>query len=122
MSALDDAIEAQREVDAEARKRRQGSESAIQSAILQYLKARRVFCWRQNVGGIVDGRGRYVQFGLTGCSDILGIMPGGRFLAIEVKTPKGRVSPAQDKFRRNVEGSGGLYILARSIDDVAERL
>ena len=45
-----------------------------------------------------------------------------RFLAIEVKTKTGKVSPDQVKFLNRVNESGGLGFVARSVDDVIDTL
>jgi hypothetical protein len=42
----------------------------------------------------------------TGASDLIG-MAGGRFLAIEVKTGKGRLTPEQVLFLKLVNKNGG---------------
>lgn len=78
--------------------------------------------WRNNTGSIKTPDGRFVTFGLKGSADILGIMRGGRFLAIEVKTATGRQSEHQKNFQNMIESFGGVYILARSVEDVKRRL
>lgn len=78
--------------------------------------------WRNNTGSIKTPDGRFVTFGLKGSADILGIMRGGRFLAIEVKTATGRQSEHQKNFQNMIEAFGGVYILARSVEDVKRRL
>lgn len=52
-----------------------------------------------------------------GFSDLFGLMPGGRFFALEVKTPTGRVSDQQARFLAAVERYGGISGVARSPDD-----
>lgn len=97
-------------------------EKVIQKLILNYLAANRIFVFRVNTMGVYDQRRKtYRQlsgFSLRGVADILGIMPGGRFLAVEVKAAKGRQSPDQKHFEELVKRAGGIYVLARSIDDV----
>lgn len=102
-------------------------EGKIQKEILTFLKRKGVFCWRNNNGALYDkninnGFGGYRSnpYALPGVADILGIMPDqtGRFLAIEVKGPKGRQSSAQILFERRVKSLGGVYILAKSVEDV----
>ena len=56
-----------------------------------------------------------------GISDILGIWEG-KFMAIEVKTKIGRVSEHQVKFIDSVNDAGGLAFVARSVDDVIDKL
>lgn len=61
---------------------------------------------------------RIRRFGLCpGSSDLIGIGPGGRFLAIEVKTPRGRVAPDQARFIDLVRARGGIAGICRSVED-----
>ena len=79
-----------------------GPEQEIQNAILQYLTIQGLFVWRNNSGALKQknqyGKTRMIRFGKTGSADIMGILPGGRFLAVEVKTLKGRLTEAQKEF------------------------
>lgn len=54
----------------------------------------------------------------VGFSDLLGVLPGGRALFLEIKSPTGKPSPAQVNFLRQVSGVGGLAGVARSYEDV----
>ena len=54
-------------------------------------------------------------------SDIIGIYKG-RFLAIEVKTAKGKLTVAQVTFQHTVQQEGGIAFVARSVQDVEDRL
>lgn len=83
--------------------------------------------WRQNTGAATDQNGRLVRFGRPGAADLSGILTvtdhasGRRYgirLEIEVKSARGRQSPAQRAFQRMTEAYGGIYILARSVPDV----
>jgi hypothetical protein len=58
---------------------------------------------------------------MKGVSDILACFEG-RFLAIEVKRPGGRVSPDQELFLARVRKAGGIGLVAYSVDDVVEGL
>ena len=65
-----------------------------------------------------------IPFGLcVGSADLIGIAPGGRFLAVEVKVPAsaarraGRVSPEQRDFLAAINAAGGIGGIARSVDD-----
>ncbi len=42
----------------------------------------------------------------------------GRYVAIETKAPKGELSEAQLNFKAAVERVAGIYIVARTLDDV----
>jgi len=99
------------------------AESEIQSLILGWLLTKGFYAWRNHSQGTFDAKsGRYRamnQIGARkGVSDILGVLPDGRFLAIEVKGAKGRTSQEQDAFIRMVNSLGGLAFVARSLEDV----
>ena len=92
-------------------------------AILFKFGARRdMKIWANNTGATKTADGRFVRFGLVGSADILGLMKGGRFLAIEVKTGRAKQTPQQKKFEQMITDLGGLYILARSVEDVEKEL
>ena len=92
-------------------------ENEIQKAILEYLKIKKIFCWRNNTGAFTKGD-HFYRFGYKGSSDILGILPGGRFLAIEVKARSGKLREEQKEFIDAINQNGGLAFVARSVDDV----
>jgi len=94
-------------------------EKDIQRAVLDYLRLNRIFCWKQHSVGIKKPDGRYIPSGMVGVSDIMGVLPDGRFLAVEVKRPGGKVSPAQDIFLTNVRRSKGLAVVVHSVDEMA---
>lgn len=77
--------------------------------------------WRQNVGTAQarDGHGvvtRSVDFGFSGLSDYLIILPGcGRFCPVEFKNANGRLSPAQRRFLERSARLGAPGILGRSV-------
>ena len=92
------------------------SEAAIQAGVLQGLAKRKLFCWRSNTGSLPDATGRRVSFGLAGSADIIGMLPSGRFLAIEVKAKLGKQSMAQIRFEQAVHANNGVYLVARDVD------
>lgn len=88
------------------------------SQCLEYLKMLGIFCWRNNVGCAKIGN-RFMRFGLKGSSDILGIMPDGRFLAVECKREKGgKLSEEQSAFLDAIRSRGGLAICANSVHEL----
>lgn len=70
------------------------------------------------IGGPRRAGGRVVRFGLPGQADLTGILPGGVRLEIEVKGPGCPQTPEQKAFQRMIERFGGVYVLARSVQDV----
>ena len=78
--------------------------------------------WRNNCGVATWQNGARTRYGLgLGSADLVGVLrPSGRAVAIEVKSPVGKATPAQLAWRRAWEGAGGLYILARSVEDALD--
>lgn len=101
-------------------------EKDIQRAILDYLKVRGYVHFRNNSGVFrpenADGSRRFVRFGAVGTGDIVGLTKQGRFFSIEVKRQGSKPTPDQLAFMENVSKSGGLAILAYSLDDVIKQL
>lgn len=93
-------------------------ESAIVRAVLAYLRVAGVFAWRVNVGMLRDRTNRPVVFGAPGCPDIIGVLPDGTFLGLEVKTPTGRLRPTQAAFLARLRKNQAAVVVVRSVDDV----
>jgi hypothetical protein len=99
-------------------------ERDVQAGILAYLETRAdLFFWRQNTGAVRFEKA-FVKFGTPGAPDIQGILaPTGRLTGIECKREiGGRLSVFQERWAENCRRHGGLYIVARSVDDVAKAL
>lgn len=120
------------------------TEKIIENQILTYLSNKRIFAWKNQSTGLFDPtkgsfrKNRNVHH-INGVSDILGCLPDGRFLAIEVKKPyiskktmkfKERTqeeleklaSEDQVRFTNKVKSFGGVSFYADSIDVVEEQL
>lgn len=98
------------------------NEKDLQKEILDYLqKVLGIFCWRNNTGAFYKNN-HFYRFGKPGASDIIGILPDGKFLAIEVKRPHGKLKPDQRMFLDEIGCNGGVAIVARSLDDVVSGL
>lgn len=97
-----------------------GEEARLQNQILLALGALPgVAVWRNNVGQAIE-RGRRVRYGLAvGSADLIACVDG-RFCAIEVKTPTGRVRPEQKRWLEAVRKIGGVAVVARSVGDALE--
>lgn len=95
------------------------SEANIQRDVMMALSRAGCLIWRNQTGVLPNANGIPVRFGLcVGSSDLIGICPDGRFLAVEVKTATGRTSDAQDRFIAAVIAKGGRAGVARSAEDV----
>jgi len=99
------------------------SETAILKAILAALCKEYAgigLFYRRNTGGM-EKDGFFVRFGLPGMADVGAIIQGQSY-EIEVKSDKGKQSPEQRNWQRAVERAGGIYILARSVDDCLKQV
>ena len=85
------------------------TEQAIQKAITK---------WLESQGAYVV---KVIQSNRAGVADVLCCLDG-RFIAIEVKTPRGRVAPLQEYHASLVVKAGGVSMVARSLDDVKKAL
>lgn len=86
------------------------AEKDIQFRILRYLGA-------HNSPWCV----KVISANKRGCPDILACIDG-RFVAIEVKTEKGVLSEIQKVQGERIVNAGGIFIVARSVADVAAAL
>jgi hypothetical protein len=101
--------------------KRQSREKVLIDDILCYLRTLGILAWRQNTGAMKI-QNRLVRFGIHGMSDIIGILPDGRFLAIEVKTGNNRPTLYQKDFLNRIKDNNGVAIVAYSVEDVEKVL
>jgi hypothetical protein len=88
-------------------KRKTQPETAIRKAIVDYL---RLHGWK--VVRIVQG-----VLSEPGIPDLVAIRDGWH-VWIEVKTPTGRLSAYQENWLQDLKEHGGMYIVARGVEDV----
>jgi len=108
-------------------------ENQVQAACQRFVLLRGGFVWRnQSRTVMVPGKGgkpRPMFFGLPGSPDLIGVYHG-RAIGIECKKPLGPrgghggsvQSAEQIAFQQEFERAGGVYILARGVDDVEKAL
>jgi hypothetical protein len=98
-------------------------ESAIQRAILDYLRSVGLEPWRNNTGATKTAHGSFVRYGKVGSGDLFALLPPhGRLLSVEVKRPGRKPTDEQVAFMEAVNAAGGLAIVATSVDDVRDAL
>jgi len=102
-------------------------EGAVRNLVCSYLTRLGLFFWLHDSVGIFDPKTKRFRrntspYRMKGVADILGILPSGRMFAIELKSATGRLTPEQKIFIEKVNASGGIAFMARSIEDVKERL
>jgi hypothetical protein len=94
-------------------------ETQVLKACLDYLRIKGHLAYRINNGAFQTKNGGYVRCTDTpGVPDILGFTIDGRGLAVEVKSDKGKLSKAQETQKAAIIERGGLYVLARRIEDL----
>ena len=111
-------------------------ESAVQAQICQWLRAEQArgrvvwFC-RVNGGLAQYGRQRIRNYVLhlrgaapigKGYADLHGMLPGGRYFALEVKRPDETATPEQVTFLSAVREGGGIAAVVRGFEDAARAL
>ena len=85
------------------------NETDIKKVIKDWLNIKGIFNFH-----LLAGLGAY-----KGCPDRIAIYKG-KIICIEVKTITGMQSIHQKLFQKNVEKAGGIYVLARCVEDVEE--
>ena len=101
------------------------SEREVVAACLHLLLLKSIFAWRNNTGAVLSeykGKTRFFRYGHKGSSDILGILPTGRLLAVECKAKYGKLTPEQTIFLQQVNSNGGLGIVAHDAQELNEAL
>ena len=86
------------------------SEAQVERDILRYLQLRGIFAWPTH--------GPRNKPAVPGTPDIIGALPDGRMLAIEVKAADGVVSEVQAEFLAGLVRCRVRVLVARSVDDV----
>lgn len=87
------------------------SEKEITASIRSLLKQFGIFHYK-NHGGLGSA---------PGLPDITGCLNGKGFW-LEVKTERGRLSPHQERFIKNIQDAGGIAGVVHSVDEVVELL
>ena len=98
------------------------SEQNISNDIQIALSQVGCLIFRNNIGVLPDRTGRPVRYGVggNGGSDLIGVAPDGRFLAVEVKNAVGQPTDAQVRFIKTVIAKGGRAGIARNSDDAVQ--
>lgn len=96
---------------------RDDTTNALTKAIKAWFSCQNGYVARVNTTGMYDGRlKRYRHSGAThGVADLVGTFKG-KSVSVEVKFGRDKQSERQEKYQRQVEAAGGVYIIARSFD------
>jgi len=97
-------------------------EQDIQKVITEWLEWNGYLVIKINNTGIYkQATGQYIPPRQKGISDLVACK-NGQFIAIEVKTEKGKLTEYQQLFLDQVKACGGIAIVARSVDDLEKQL
>lgn len=98
-------------------------EADIQRQCLDWLRLWGALPVRVNSGSRpwTDAKGRRRFFSMNsepGCSDVLCLLPDGRWAAIEFKRPGGTPRPEQESFLAAVRQRRGIGLVVTSLDEL----
>lgn len=95
-----------------------GPEALLKRQILDWVKYQPdVFIQVVSVGMIPNGRGGFKSNPTAGCSDLIGVC-NGYPLALELKSPDGKLSDLQKTFLTRWDACGGVARVIRSLNDL----
>lgn len=104
-------------------------EQSLQRLVLDWLAAKNILAFRMNTGAVKTEK-RFFRFGVSGMADIVafpikcyadGVTETWKLplpVWIELKSAKGRQTPEQKSFQKQVEEVGHVYLVARNLDEV----
>lgn len=97
------------------------SEVEIQNKILLEASKQGHRLWRTNAGKVKTEYGAWIKLLPKGFPDTCGFRKSdGKFIAIEIKTPNGKLRKEQKQFARFAIDQPIIYGVARSVDEAME--
>ena len=98
------------------------TERELQIKCLKYLDAVGIFAWRNNTQGIRGPNGRRCTNPAKGSPDILGILPTGTLLGIEVKKPGGKLSEDQIQWLAKAKANNATVLVVDNFEELVNYL
>ena len=92
-------------------------EASLVRAIQEYLTLKGCLVWRVNAGMVKVGN-HLVRLAPPGVSDVIGIAPDGRFIAVEAKRKPNKPTAFQLKFLHDVKERGGFACVVYEIEEL----
>jgi VRR-NUC domain len=97
------------------------SEGELQAGTLKYLSHQPdLLAWRVNAGKVQTSGGHWFMGAPIGTPDICGHIVGGRAFYIELKTPKGKITPEQRAWHAEARSRGVAVFLCRNFEAVLQ--
>lgn len=95
-------------------------EKHIQKNCLDYLRLKKIFCFKLNNTGIYkQSTGSYIPSTILGLPDIC-LFYCGEVVFLEIKNEKGKLSEHQIAFQKQCEKDKIIYKVIRSLDELME--
>ncbi len=92
------------------------AETELAKAIRDALTALGLVVWREQCGKVPVKRG-YMHLAPEGTPDLVGYLPGGRLLGLEIKTARGKERPAQTEWLARAKAAGCCVATVRSVEE-----
>ena len=96
------------------------SANELTQQTIEYITLRGGMAWRNNTGAYKTET-RFIRYGHKGSGDVFALYRG-KFLSIEVKVGRDRLSPDQEDWMERVEACEGVAVVAHTLDDVIAAL
>lgn len=96
-------------------------ESELLSYTIGCLKQSGLVWWRVSNGAVmhnIGGKMIMKKSAIKGFPDLAGVLPSGKFFAIELKTATGKLSPEQTDWITRLNHSGAIAVVLRSKEQV----
>lgn len=101
------------------RGKKQSPSNQLTDDVIRYLKSIGGIGYRINVQGQWDSQlQKWRPSGMKrGLPDCIGLLPNGRFIGVEIKIGRDKMSEFQEMRRKEIINLNGLYIIARNLED-----
>lgn len=98
------------------RKKKQSPANSLTDAVIDLITLKGGIAYRINSQGQYDPNlGRFRHSGMVkGLPDVIGLI-GGRFIGVEIKIGRDKMSKFQEKRQREIKESGGVFLIAKDI-------
>ena len=104
------------------RRKRRSPERAVQKACVAWLRRLGAIVAVTDAGAAYRAGAFFGDAIPAGWPDITGLLSDGRFIGVECKAKGGRQSAAQKRIEHEVRKRNGIYVLARSVEDLAKEI
>lgn len=101
---------------------RKHREQDLTGPVIAFLALADIYAFRLNAGKVQTAHGTWVQLAPKGTADVVGVLPGGRWLCVELKRKGGKVRKEQAEWLDMMRGKGALCVVITSVEDLRTAL